>query len=142
MRSPRPDGLCGLSNRATYPDTSNWTYSDDQVLSLSSGLSSWNVPEWKYNDHQIVFIIIIWVGLRIFYHMWGMSRPGVTLLVHSTLRKIITIFSQAGHCDPRGGGSFGDATSGPCCSPSGECGNSTLHCDSDGSVNFGEFGQN
>ena len=47
----------------------------------------------------------------------------------------IISFSKAGHCDPKGGG----ALKGPCCSTTGECGNTTAHCDPAGSVNFGEF---
>ena len=31
VRARRPDGLCGLDNRATYPDTTEWKYTEDQV---------------------------------------------------------------------------------------------------------------
>ena len=37
VREWRLDGSCGLNNRMTYPDTANWTYSDDQVLFIVHG---------------------------------------------------------------------------------------------------------
>ena len=90
---------------------------------------------------MVIYMIMVWIGLRIFYRVVYV-KARATFFGALCLKQNDFIFSQAGHCDPKGGGSFGDETSGPCCSPAGECGNSTMHCDSDGSVNFGQFGQN